>query len=82
MSTWIAPTSKPTTDIPFDEKLDLVEGSIINFWADNGYGPTIRELCSDVPSSTSSMHRIVKILKHQKRIDYAEGKSRTIRVVS
>lgn len=49
---------------------------------ENGYSPTVRELCMITgKSSTATIQSHLKKLKERKLITYKEGKSRTIRIL-
>ncbi len=49
------------------------------FITENGYSPSVREICAAVGlSSTSSVHHHLAELRRQGYIDMAEGKNRTV----
>jgi len=53
------------------------------FIAENGYSPSVREICAAVGlSSTSSVHHHLTELRRQGYIDMAEGKNRTVTLLT
>lgn len=63
------------------KKQDDVLNVIKKFINDNGYSPTVRELCELANlKAPATMHEYLKVLKNKGYITYCENKSRTIRV--
>ena len=64
------------------EEQHVVYLMIKQFIKDNGYSPTIREICELTGrSSPGTIHFHLKHLKALGYINYKKGKSRTIRVI-
>lgn len=63
-------------------KQEEIFNIIKDFINENGYSPTIREIC-DLSSrnSTSTISDYLMILKEKGYITYKNGKSRTIKIV-
>jgi repressor LexA len=51
------------------------------FWAENGFAPTVRDLCQATGrTSTSTIHAHLQRLRRAGVVDWAEGRQRTLRV--
>lgn len=60
----------------------MVYEAITGFIKENGYSPTIRELCKITGKrSTATIHHHLKVLKEQGYIDYKVKSNRTIRII-
>jgi SOS-response transcriptional repressor LexA len=55
---------------------------VSDFWTDNGYGPTIREVAQGVGllAASSARYELVQ-LRDAGRLTWADGRPRTLRVV-
>ena len=64
------------------DKQEKVYYAIKNYIDENGYSPTVRELCKMVRlNSPASVHGILKRLKEKGYIDYIYNHNRTLRIV-
>lgn len=55
---------------------------ISDFMDQNGYSPTVRELCKETGlKSSATIHHHLKKLKEKGYIEYKENKSRTIKIL-
>lgn len=64
-------------------KRELIYKFIIDHTADNGYAPTIREICSHLGiTSTSAVHYHIECLRREGKLQYSDGKSRSITTVA
>ena len=65
---------------------DIIKQNILDYVSvfedENGYSPTVRELCSALGvKSTSSMHTYLKQLIEDGEIEMSQGRSRTIKIL-
>jgi repressor LexA len=61
------------------ELVDAVE----RFWAENGFPPTVRELCEMTGrSSTSTIHAHLLRLQKAGIVEWRPGRQRTLRVLT
>ncbi|MBP7402512.1 MAG: transcriptional repressor LexA [Clostridia bacterium] len=64
-----------------DETVDLVYRYIAEYIDENGYPPSVRDICQGVGiHSTSTIHGHLKRLNDSGRIEYAAGKRRAITI--
>lgn len=65
-----------------DETSDLIFEFIDQYIRENGYAPSVRDICDGVGvKSTSTVHTHLKRLEHQGRLTYETGKRRAIKLV-
>ena len=64
------------------EKQRELFDAIKDYIQENGYSPTIRELCELLgKNSPATIHFGLKILKRKGYIDYVYNRNRTIRII-
>ena len=64
-----------------DETSDLIFEYIDEYIRENGYAPSVRDICDGVGvKSTSTVHTHLKRLEHQGRLTYETGKRRAIKL--
>lgn len=61
---------------------DAIVEFVSDFWTDNGYGPTIREVAQGVGllAASSARYELVQ-LRDAGRLTWVDGRPRTLRVV-
>ena len=60
-------------------KADLILNYMTDFIKENGYPPTVREICAELDiKSTSTVHRYLKELQAEGRISMGENQNRAI----
>lgn len=64
-------------------KADLILNYMTDFIKENGYPPTVREICAELDiKSTSTVHRYLKELQAEGRISMGENQNRAISIKS
>lgn len=64
------------------ERQQLVLDAVQAYWAEHGYGPTVRDIAAAVGrTSPASVHRILTILRAEGKIAWNPQQPRTIRPV-
>lgn len=64
------------------QNIEEIYEFLIDYFRENNYAPSVREICSGVGiKSTSTVHKHLKELQDQGRINYTEGKRRAIQIV-
>ena len=58
-----------------------VYNTIVAFSIENGYPPTIRDICNKLNKSVGAVQNCLKILERKDFIEREHGKTRTIKVV-
>jgi repressor LexA len=58
-----------------------VYNAILAFSIENGYPPTIRDICSKLNKSVGAIQNSLRILERKDFIEREHGKTRTIKVV-
>ena len=62
-------------------KADLILNYMTDFIKENGYPPTVREICAELDiKSTSTVHRYLKELQAEGRISMGENQNRAISI--
>ena len=62
-------------------KAELILNYMTDFIKDNGYPPTVREICAELDiKSTSTVHRYLKELQAEGRISMGENQNRAISI--
>ena len=64
------------------EQAEAIVASISGYWADHGYAPTVREIrdgCGISSNSVTAYH--LGILQGMRKVQWAPGRARTLRVV-
>ena len=62
-------------------KADLILDYMTDFIKENGYPPTVREICAELDiKSTSTVHRYLKELQAEGRISMGENQNRAISI--
>ncbi len=65
-----------------DETSDLIFEYISEYITENGYAPSVRDICDGVGvKSTSTVHTHLKRLEDQGRLTYETGKRRAIKLI-
>lgn len=66
-----------------DRTSDLIYDFIVSYIDENGYAPSVRDICDGVGvKSTSTVHAHLKRLETQGRLTYEGGKRRAIKLVT
>lgn len=82
MSDWVEEILGTKYVPTFHERVGMVYEYVCSFCAEHPYGPTVREIQSAVPASTSTIHKILKQLRDEKRVTWEEKLARTLRPVN
>ena len=62
-------------------KAELILNYMTDFIKENGYPPTVREICAELDiKSTSTVHRYLKELQAEGRISMGENQNRAISI--
>ncbi|MBR2639392.1 MAG: HTH domain-containing protein, partial [Oscillospiraceae bacterium] len=62
-------------------KADLILNYMTDFIKENGYPPTVREICAELDiKSTSTVHRYLKELQAEGKISMGENQNRAISI--
>ena len=64
----------------YELNLEMTYQFIKEFIKKNGYSPSMREIAYNTKKSTDTIFNHVYLLKEQGKIDFIEGKARTIRL--
>lgn len=64
----------------YELNLEMTYQFIKEFLKKNGYSPSIREIANNTNRSTDTIFNHIYILKEKGKIDFIEGKARTIRL--
>lgn len=60
--------------------LDITFYFIKDYIKKNGYAPTYREIAEGTNKSLDTIYNHLRILRNEKRIDFVDTRSRTIRI--
>lgn len=68
---------------PVESSADRVFAFIASYLTEHGYPPTVRDICEGVGlSSSSTVHAHLLRLRRQGRVEWADGKVRTLRLIT
>ena len=51
------------------------------YWASNGFAPALRDISAGIGMSSTNVHYHLTVLKEEGKINYLDGKARTITIV-